>query len=418
MKKRLALIVLLVCFFITKIPISIKQGKDLTKLILFLSIALIIYWIIILLIFERDKKYKVSNINEEELFKKYNPLIAGCIQGNRDILSRDIIAVILNLINKGNIKLTIKGDIKEKSLYNYIVEKVPEKENEMDKIELFIYNWLFTGEKETLVERLQEMPKVQNANFKFKELDRLSKKELKDLGANKASVPNIIKAINVMLLCGAIFLVVYHIKSIEFNENILPLMILAPIIVVLIPLIPKLVMYMAVKIRHLVTNNIQNAQKITTTSISIIIISLLIMAITYWILKTPELLVDELLLSITILIVITDDLMLKNNVNMIEDYSRLNCLKEKLENTLLDEKGIEQIYLWNEYLAYTVSFGIGKKIIDKMSGIYTDNDLLNYVVNNNEMLNYISNDYRIFYAYISMDKEFMKKYNKLMKNND
>ncbi len=412
MKKRLALIVFVVCFFITKIPIDIEQGKDLNKLILFLSVSLIIYWIIILLIFERDKKYKVSNINEEELFKKYNPLIAGCIQGNRDILSRDIIAVILNLINKGNIRLTMKGDVNEKSLYNYIVEKVPEKENEMDEIELLIYKWLFTGEKETLIERLQEMPKVQNANFKFKELDGLAKKELKKLGANKTSVPNIIKAINVMLLCGAIFLVVYHIKSIKFDEKILPLMILAPIIFALIPLIPKLVMNITVKIRHLITNNIQNAQKITTTSISIIIISLLIMAITYWILKIPELIADELLISVTILIVITDDLMLKNNVNMIEDYSRLNCLKEKLENTLLNEKDIGQIYLWNEYLAYAVSFGIGKKIIDKISGIYTDNDLLNYVVNNNEMQDYIENDYRIFYAYINMDKEFMEKYKK------
>lgn len=412
MKKRLALIVFVVCFFITKIPIDIEQGKDLNKLILFLSVSLIIYWIIILLIFERDKKYKVSNINEEELFEKYNPLIAGCIQGNRDILSRDIIAVILNLINKGNIRLTIKGDVNEKSLYNYIVEKVPEKESEMDEIELLIYKWLFTGEKETLIERLQEMPKVQNANFKFKELDGLAKKELKKLGANKTSVPNIIKAINVMLLCGAIFLVVYHIKSIKFDEKILPLMILAPIIFALIPLIPKLVMNITVKIRHLITNNIQNAQKITTTSISIIIISLLIMAITYWILKIPELIADELLISVTILIVITDDLMLKNNVNMIEDYSRLNCLKEKLENTLLNEKDIGQIYLWNEYLAYAVSFGIGKKIIDKISGIYTDNDLLNYVVNNNEMLDYIENDYRIFYAYINMDKEFMEKYKK------
>ena len=412
MKKRLALIVFVVCFFITKIPIDIEQGKDLNKLILFLSVSLIIYWIIILLIFERDKKYKVSNINEEELFEKYNPLIAGCIQGNRDILSRDIIAVILNLINKGNIRLTMKGDVNEKSLYNYIVEKVPEKENEMDEIELLIYKWLFTGEKETLIERLQEMAKVQNANFKFKELDGLAKKELKKLGANKTSVPNIIKSINVMLLCGAIFLVVYHIKSIKFDEKILPLMILAPIIFALIPLIPKLVMNITVKIRHLITNNIQNAQKITTTSISIIIISLLIMAITYWILKIPELIADELLISVTILIVITDDLMLKNNVNMIEDYSRLNCLKEKLENTLLNEKDIGQIYLWNEYLAYAVSFGIGKKIIDKISGIYTDNDLLNYVVNNNEMQDYIENDYRIFYAYINMDKEFMEKYKK------
>ena len=76
-----------------------NQKNNLTLIAGILSIILVIYWIVLLIVYEKDKRYVVSNINEEELFKKYNPLLAGCIEETRDILSRDIIAVILNLIN-------------------------------------------------------------------------------------------------------------------------------------------------------------------------------------------------------------------------------------------------------------------------------------------------------------------------------
>ena len=69
------------------------------------------------------------------MFEKYNPLIAGCIQGNREILSRDILAVILGLINKKIIKLEfLTNSTQTKDAYKYYIEKNPEKENEMDEI--------------------------------------------------------------------------------------------------------------------------------------------------------------------------------------------------------------------------------------------------------------------------------------------
>ena len=84
-----------------------EEKANFTWKVLIFASVLIIYWIVLLIIFEKEKKTYVSDINEEELFRKYNPLIAGCIQGSRDVLARDIIAIILNLIDKGNIKLEL-----------------------------------------------------------------------------------------------------------------------------------------------------------------------------------------------------------------------------------------------------------------------------------------------------------------------
>ena len=76
-----------------------------------------------MLLFEKDKNYKVSNIEEEKLFEKYNPMLAGCIQGSRDILARDIIAVILGLINKKIIKLDVNPELAKMNNYSYTITK-------------------------------------------------------------------------------------------------------------------------------------------------------------------------------------------------------------------------------------------------------------------------------------------------------
>lgn len=53
-----------------------EEKNAFTVKIIIFAICLFIYWIILMLIFEKDKKYPVTNINEEELFEKYNPMIA------------------------------------------------------------------------------------------------------------------------------------------------------------------------------------------------------------------------------------------------------------------------------------------------------------------------------------------------------
>ena len=99
-----------------------------TRNIYILSLILIVYWIILLIKYEKDKKIDLISYNEDELFKKYNPMLAGCLQGSRDILARDIIGVILNLIDKNNIKLKVEK-LPNQERYTYIISANKEKEN-------------------------------------------------------------------------------------------------------------------------------------------------------------------------------------------------------------------------------------------------------------------------------------------------
>lgn len=194
-----------------------------TTIILF-TIILIIYWIFLLYKFEIDSKYEVRNINVEELFQKYNPMIAGCFQGGRDILARDILAVILNLIEKRNIGLEIQNANDKKNTYNYYISKVPEKESEMDNIEKNIYYWLFNDynkEKIELSYAISKMPLNIMAKSKMKELSQEVQQTLSKIGVNQHRVPKIIKLIDIVILCLIWFFTLFHIysKGYVISEN-------------------------------------------------------------------------------------------------------------------------------------------------------------------------------------------------------
>lgn len=102
-------------------------------------------------------------MNEEELFKKYNPMLAGCIQGNREILARDIIAIILNLIDKKCINLEITSFTDNKGeQYDCRISPNNENEENMDEIERFVYDWVFANQSDRveLGRRLETLAKT------------------------------------------------------------------------------------------------------------------------------------------------------------------------------------------------------------------------------------------------------------------
>lgn len=143
---------------------EISENRELKKSytfkIIIIAICLLVYWIILMLIYEKDKKYILDNVDDEELFKKYNPMIAGCIQGSRQILARDIIAVILNLINKKVITMDMIPSTSKKEPYRYVITKNEENYNKLDNIEQYVYDWVFDGDdKVDLKYRLEKMPK-------------------------------------------------------------------------------------------------------------------------------------------------------------------------------------------------------------------------------------------------------------------
>lgn len=398
--------------------------KSFTFKIIIVAICLLIYWIILMLIYEKDKKYILDSVNDEELFNKYNPMIAGCIQGSRQILARDIIAIILNLINKKAINLEIVPAVSEQTPYRYIISRNDEKYNEIDWIEQYIYDWVFdTKNKVDLKQRLEEMPKEKKANEHFKKLNKAVEEELAKKGANEAKVPLIIRAFNIFLFILSIVLVFKHITFNGFDifNPVQMVTTFTTILAYSLPFIPvimgliQVILNIIIMIRHKVNKTVQKVtgQKVATTTISTVIFFGIIIILTAIFAPAKFLVADEILICIATILVLTDNLMLKNDAIMIEDYSKLNTLKKKIEDyTLLSERNIEYIELWDKYLSYAVSFGISNKVINCMQGLNIDDDL-EKLVSSDFMNTYLTTNYYYFYNNASLDKIFMKRYGEL-----
>lgn len=399
-----------------------KEEKNaFTVKILIFAVCLLIYWIILMLIYEKDKKYMVTNIEEDKLFEKYNPMLAGCIQGSRTILARDIIAVILELINKKIIKLDLENKLTGKDTYRYIITRNREAENQMDSIEKYVYNWVFgMAEKENLSDRLKEMPKEKLANKKFKELNDLVEENLASKGANQAKVPLIVRAFNIFLFILSILVIYKHVMFNGFSiyDVQTSFRILSLLGISVLPFIPLImgILYIPINliimIRHKINKTVQKitGQKIVTTTISLLVFFGIIIILTAIFSPIKYIIADEILVCIATILILTDNLMLKNNVMMIEDYSQLNTLKYKIQNySIMEDKDIEQVTLWEKYLSYAVSFGVADKIIKRINGLYIDDDLTN-LVNDEMFLDFINSDYYMFYTYASLDRRFMKAY--------
>lgn len=407
---------------------NLESKRNRIKKTFIFFIILLVYWVFLLFVYEIDKKYAQINIDEEELFKKYNPLIAGCIQGNRDVLSRDIIAVILNLINKKILTLelipkiskTLKGD-----QYIYEISKNPEKEAEMDNIEKYICNWLFMDKnKIDFQERLEQLPKSSNASHRFKNISILAKNYLNSIGANKATVPSYIRFLNGILLVITICWLFSSLQQLVFNifnksQLIINIVNLIYIIILFFPVIPLLlyaILFVITSVRRKIIGKVQkySGQKIVTTTISIIFIFSIIMIITSCFSSVRGLIFDELLICMAIIICLTDNLMLKNSNIILKDYSKLNMIKDKIKDyTLMDKRNIEEIYLWDQYLAYAISFGVAEKIMKKIKVMTIDDDLMN-MVSGAGISYYVNSDYDDFYKYASWDSKFLKGYLKTM----
>ena len=92
-----------------------QEQKDTNNMIVGgICIFLVIYWIVLLLMFEKEEPYNYTyeNADDLETLKKYNPMVAGCFVDNRQVLSRDVTAVVLNLIQKDVLNMEMRPTMK------------------------------------------------------------------------------------------------------------------------------------------------------------------------------------------------------------------------------------------------------------------------------------------------------------------
>lgn len=378
----------------SKISEEIKLRNNMV--VIGITVFFVSYWIWLLYKYEQEEEINYYGSDDIETLSKYNPLIAGCLVNGREVLSRDLISTILNLSKKGIVKLEISRTNNEKRPYKYEISRIKEKEHEMDAVEKYVHLWIFDfvfdeNEKIDLQKRLESIPKEKDSYKRFNKLNQIAKKELSKIGANKLTAPLWLRAYNFLLLAISIYICANHIMVsgldiVVYEYSIIIAIFVAIGIILIIPIIMLLgyfilqaLLLSKMSIEKIISkvNNSITGKKLISEIISITLIFTLIIVLTLCFAPDKYLVLDELLIGIAILIVRTDNLMLKNENEALKDYYRLKRIKYKIENySYLKEKNIEHIELWEEYLVYAISFGSAEKVSKQAKNVTDDTEKL------------------------------------------
>ena len=386
-----------------------------------ICIFLVIYWIVLLFMFEKEEPYNYTyeNADDLETLKKYNPMVAGSFVDNRQVLSRDVTAVVLNLIQKDVLHMEMKPTMEGKENYTYMISRNSNADiSKLDEIEKYVLSWLFgyyEQEEIDLIEKLKEISRRKDFLKHIKQLDRLTQNKLNAIGANIKSVPGFIRKANIILLIIVCIMAMVHITNNGLNIHIYEstLFILGFVaigVIVILPvvaLIIHLFLFAIVLLKKLIKSQAErlSGKKIVSMSLMILIFMAIFIGIVYMIAPNKYICLDIFMIGMALLIVRTDNLMTKHSKEALNDYYALREIKYKIsEYSLIKDEQINYMKLWDEYLIYAVAFGIPIQIVNKLKETHQEDEDIEYLLK-------CENLYYICKAYLEVmwDMEFKEK---------
>jgi len=206
---------------------------------------------------------------------------------------------------------------------------------------------------------------------RLEKLNVEAKQILNILGINQKKIPKALIIINRLILIIVYCITTMHMTSIKniyytkIGIDIFLIIYYCPFIIILFK---KIFSKLILKIFS-ITENI-SSKRVFRKSIATFIFFLVIMLLTTIFEEESNrfVVIDELIYCIALIIVTTDKHMRKNSILAAEDFSKLNALKKKIESySLMEQKDVEEVILWEKYLAYAVSFGIANKISKRVN---------------------------------------------------
>ena len=386
-----------------------------------ICIFLVVYWIVLLVLFEKEELYDYTyeNADDLETLKKYNPMVAGCLVGNRQVLARDVTAVVLGLIQKDILHMEMRPTMKGKESYTYMISRNSNTNiSDLDEIEKYVLSWLFgyyEQEEIDLIEKLKEISKRKDFMKHLKKLNKMTQNKLNSIGANIKSVPGFIRKANVILLIIVCIMAVIHITNnglnIHIYESTLFLMgIVAIGVIFILPvvaLIIHLLLFVIVLLKKLIKSQAEkySGKKIVSMSLLILIFMAIFIGSVYLVVPNKYICLDIFMIGMALLIVKTDNLMTKHSKQALNDYYALQEIKYKIEEySLIKDEQINYIKLWDEYLVYAVAFGIPIQIVNKLKETHQEDEDIQYLLK-------CENLYYICKAYLEVmwDMEFKER---------
>lgn len=422
--------------YITTLDDNNKINITMDVITIIIIIGLFIYFIILICKYDYQNLSKGVGKSYEQVLEEINPVVGACVLQERSMERKDVIALLINLISSKVVDIETN-----KRNGTHIIRQNREfflkKENlsKLDAIDRQVLDMFLKKNGEYVSEIVLEDELEKNkydlmSEMKIAGIAMLVDKELDSIGANTKKVTDGNKILNIVIfIVTAIFTVVKIIfnayNGIQFSMiqktftlgyigNILDILehiaifiligaaiwLTLEIIMYLLFLSVYIVEYIIIKIGNkdngLLFNSIKLDKKVFDSSIGkvmkitskyIFIISI-VFCIVYIAVPTTSTIIYMLMLTICLLIVITDDYMIKHSEDLAPTFIGLKLLEEKvLKGSYLKEKGIEDTILWGKYLAYTFALGYGDsdQYIDILNYSreeeYSKNTIKNYVLN-------------------------------------
>ena len=402
--------------------ITAEEKKDNNIIIGAICGNLVIYWLILLFIFEKEDTYDYTyeKTDDMEILKRYNPMLAGCLVDNRQVLARDVTAVVLNLIQKQALNMEMIPNVEGKDTYTYIISENRESTAKLDEIEKYVLNWLFGfyEQKEVdLIKKLKEISKRKDFLKHLQQLNRMTQSKLNNMGANINKVPLFVRIANMFLVLFSVIMATIHIANnglnIHIYESTIFFIILVAIgIIFILPvvaLIIHMILFLIVLIKRFIKSQAEkySGKQIVDTSALILISMFIFILLVYIIVPNKYICLDIFMIGMSILIVKTDNLMTKHNKEILNDYYALQEIKYRIsEYSLIKDEQINYMKLWEEYLVYAVAFGIPIQIVNKLKDTYQEDEDIEYLMK-------CENLYYICKAYLEVmwDMEFKEQKN-------
>lgn len=366
-----------------------------------ITAVLLLYWIYLLIRYEKDVLYKVEDFDEMSILEKYNPIISACIAQNRDMQPRDILAALIDLVNRKVLDLETIKKVNQKNGKEEIEYKLTKSEKffddsiELDDIDRTVIAIFFDGNTSIkLKARLKEIKNSSGMLRRISKLDNAVTEKLEKIGANFVKVPKKLLTLNniifILVILFVIAVVIVNINLAYSTNTSGRLRISVTLSVMILIIILLGVVYPAIWIFYLILSTLGvwlkkmldkiafkfSGKKLTQTLISLGITFVIVFVIESIFVHSSYIFILTILVMMGYLLIVTDNLMSSHSLKVRNDYFYLKSIQDKIENgSLLNEKGIESQILWDKYLTFAIALGIGD-----VAGMVSDIPNINDVV--------------------------------------
>lgn len=352
-----------------------------------LSVALVINLIYLVIKYQKDKMLPIVGISEKELLDKHGAIICSCILQKREFMPRDIIATLVELVQKDEISIEIKKNSENGKIINeYTLRKTGNSELLSD-LEQSVIKILFNDSNECILN--YEVKKIKRKLETSNLVKRVNKK-LEDLGVNAVKVPKKERLRNnVFFVLVCVFFIIHLIATFngetffqDFKQNFVRW------IIILIK-IDALVIFgsMLIKMFTLVVERLSNKEfkrKITLTDdillnvfAKFVISNFIILILLIFAGDNTAFIADIFLIDIAMVIMVSDEMFISHSSKLVKDYISLKNFEQKLEtNEIIEYFHVDKLELLKQYIPFLVASSF-KKIsmldyVDKLQKVSMD----------------------------------------------